>query len=485
VKEMGAPDDVSTLVRRVGGLLTRAAVTCGPATTAAEIAQLMSREGVGSLVVVSDERPVGIVTDRDLRRKVVGEGRDPRTIPASALMSSPVISLSPDAFVLDALVLMTRRGIHHLAVVAEGRLVGVISSSDVLRLELPHPVAVSRDIAAANSLDALKRPGSEVVQITRRLVVAGASAVEVGALVAELNDQLVRRVLELTGEQLASAGSRAPVPYCWLAFGSEARREQTLRTDQDNGLVYADPPPGEAAAATAYYARFAETAVRGLVTIGFPACPGNVMASNPALCRPLSGWLENFARWMDHPSPSEVLAASIHFDLRPVAGVNELASELSALIASDAPKRRVFLGMLARDVVSRPPPLTLFGRVATRRGRIDVKSAAAMPLVGAARIHALELSLREVNTVERFRAAGARGLYTPDENTEITEAYQHILRLRLVHQLAQLDHGLAPDNLIAPRSLSRAHGLLLSDAFRTVARVQAGLRERFRTDLLG
>lgn len=482
---MRAPDDVSALIRRVGSLVRRAAVTCGPATTAAQIAQLMSREGVGSVVVVSDGFPAGIVTDRDLRRTIVGEGRDSRTTPASALMSSPVISLSPDAFVLDALVMMTRRGIHHLVVAAEGRLVGVVSSSDVLRLELPHPVAVSREIAAASSLDALKRLGSDVVQITRRLVSAGASAVEVGALVAELNDQLVQRVLELTGEQLAGAGSRAPVPYCWLAFGSEARREQTLRTDQDNGLVYADPPLEEAAAAASYYARFTETAVRGLVIIGFPACPGNVMASNPALCRPLSGWLENFARWMDHPSPSEVLAASIHFDLRSVAGASGLASELSALIERDAPKRRVFLGMLARDVVSRPPPLTLFGRVATRGGRVDVKSGAAMPLVGAARVHALELALREVNTVERFRAAGARALYTPEETTEITEAYQHVLRLRLVHQLAQLDEGLAPGNLIAPRRLSRGDGLLLRDAFRTVTRVQAGLRERFRTDLLG
>jgi len=482
---MRAPEDVSALIRPLGSLVRRAAVTCGPATTAAEVAQLMSREGIGSVVVVSDGQPAGIVTDRDLRRKIVGEGRDSRTTPASALMSSPVISVPADAFVIDALVMMTRRGIHHLVVTAEGRLVGVVSSSDVLRLELAHPVAVSRRIAAASSLDVLKRLGFEVVEITRRLVSAGASAAEVGALVAELNDQLVQRVLELTDEQFAVAGSRAPVPYCWLAFGSEARREQTLRTDQDNGLVYADPPPGDAAATVSYYARFAEAAVRGLMTIGFPACPGNVMASNPALCRPVSGWLENFARWMDHPSPSEVLAASIHFDLRPVAGATGLASELSALIERDAPKRRVFLAMLARDVVSRRPRFTLFGRVATRHGKVDIKGAAAMPFVGAARVHALELGLHDVNTIERFRGAGARGLYTPAETTEVTEAYQHILRLRLVHQLAQLDHGLAPDNLITPRTLSRADGLLLRDALRTVNLVRHGLRQRFATDLLG
>jgi CBS domain-containing protein len=482
---MPAPDDVSALLRRVADLVARSAVTCDPATTAADIAHLMSREGVGSVVVLADGRPVGIITDRDLRRKVVGEGRDSRTTLASALMSSPVVSVRAEAFVVDALVIMTRLGIHHLAVTSEGRFVGVISSSDVLRLELPHPVGVSRAIGAANSLDALKRLGPDVMQLTRRLVRAGASAFDIGALVAELNDQLVQRVLVLTAQQLATAGDQAPVPYCWLAFGSEGRREQTLKTDQDNGLVYADAPTGEAAAAASYYARFGDAAVRGLMAIGFPACPGNVMASNPALCRPLSRWLENFARWMDHPSPSEVLAASIHFDLRPIAGAMELGSKLSLLIERDAPKHRVFLAMLAHDVVSRRPPLTLFGRVATRGGRVDVKGAAALPLVGAARVHALELGLGDVNTMDRFRAAGARGLYTPAETTEIAEAYQHILRLRLVHQLAQLDRGMAPDNVITSRNLSRGDGLLLREAFRTVKLVQGGLRGRFRTDLLG
>jgi CBS domain-containing protein len=482
---MRAPDDVSAFLRRIGELVARAPVSCDAGTTAADIARLMSREGVGSVLVLADGRAIGIVTDRDLRRKIVAAARDPRTTCASELMSSPVASVPAQAFVLDALVLMTRRGIHHLAVTSEGRCVGVVSASDVMRLELPHPVALARAIGVAPSVDALKPLAADVTHIVRRLVRAGTPAYEVGVLVAELNDQLVQRVLDFTTADLAAAGDQAPVPYCWLTFGSEARREQTLRTDQDNGLVYADASPAEAAAAATYYARFAEAAVRGLVAVGFPPCPGNIMASNPTLCRPLSGWVESFSRWLDHPSPSEVLAASIHFDLRPIAGAVQLGQRLSAVIEREAPKRRVFLALLAGDVVSRPTPLTLFGRVATRRGRVDIKSAAAIPLAGAARIHALELGLREVNTVDRFRAAGARGLYTPAETTEITEAYQHVLRLRLVHQLAELDAGVAPDNLIEYRTLSRGDGLLLRDALRTVTMVQAGLRERFRTDLLG
>jgi CBS domain-containing protein len=480
---MPARDDAPLFMRRVRDVVSRAAVTCGPGTTAADVARLMSREAVGSVIVIADGRPAGIITDRDLRRKVVAEGRDARTTTAETLMSSPLISVPPDAFVVDALVAMTRAGIHHLGVVADGGLRGVMSSSDVLRLALPHPVALSRAIAAAPSVAALHSLATDVTGVVRRLVTSGASAYDVGALVAELNDRLVRRVLDLTAASLSAAGHLPPVPYSWLVFGSEARREQTLRTDQDNGLVYADPAPDETAAAAAYYARFAEAVVGALVTIGFPPCPGNIMASNPAWCRPLGGWRESFARWLDHPSPSEVLAVCIHFDLRAIAG--HLGEELRTFITHEAPKHRVFLALLARDVVSRRPPLTVFGRLATRRGGLDIKGAAALPLVGAARVGALELGLREVNTIDRFRAAGARGLYTAAETEEIADAYRHVLRLRLVHQLAQLDTGTEPDNRIDVSRLSRADELLLRDALRTVRRVQAGLRGRFRTDLLG
>jgi CBS domain-containing protein len=482
---MRSSDDSSTFLRRVSDVLARAPITCAPTMSGSDIARLMSREAVGSVVVIANGRPVGIVTDRDLRRKIVGEARDARTTVASDLMSSPLIAIAASALVLDALVTMTRHGIHHLPVMSDGALAGVVSASDVLRLHLLHPVALARSIASAPSLEILRSAADQVTQVVRRLVSAGASGYDVGALVAELNDQLVQRVLALTEASVAARGERPPVPYCWLAFGSEARREQTLRTDQDNGLVYAEPAPDQAAAAAAYYKNFAETAVHGLVAIGFPPCPGGTMASNPALCRPLGGWLASFARWLDHPSPAEILAASIHFDMRPTSGALGLGDDLAAFIAREAPKRRTFLGMLARDVVSHRPQLTLFGRVATRGGGLDVKGAATMPLAGTARVDALELGLAEVNTVERFRAAGARGLYTATETTDIVEAYQHVLRLRLVHQLGQLDAGSAPDNRVEYRRLSRADALLLREALRTVRRVQAGLRQRFRTDLLG
>jgi CBS domain-containing protein len=214
------------------------------------------------------------------------------------------------------------------------------------------------------------------------------------------------------------------------------------------------------------------------------------MASNPRWCQPLSVWTGYFRRWIDHPSPEEVLAACIYFDLRPLAGSHALAAPLERIVRTEAAASRVLLGWLARDVVTRRVPRTVFGNVALarrgpERGTVDLKAGAVMQLTGAARVAALELGLSQTNTIERFRAAAGRGLYTPAEVREITDACQLLLRLRLVHQLARLAAGAPPDNRLDPTTLSRADSLLFRDALTTVERVQAGLRARFSTDQLG
>lgn len=490
---MSAPSDgVSLFLHRVRDLVKRAAVMCAPETPAIEIARLFSREGIGSVVVgVADGTLLGIVTDRDLRHKVVAEGRDVHATVAAEVMSAPLAVISPDAFAFEAVLEMTRRRIRHLVVAEGGRAIGVISSQDFLLLQSTHPVILAREIARAVSLDALAGLAARVTALVRRLLEEGGTAHDIGQIVAELNDRVVVRVLALAAGSLEEAGEEAPdVPCCWLAFGSEARREQTLRTDQDNGLLYADPPPYLAERAGAYYARLAAAAVDGLVRVGFPRCPGNVMASNPVWCQPASVWAGYFRGWMDTLTPEHVLAASIHFDLRPLAGTLPLADGLRELIRTSAPARQPFLRFLAHDVASRPVPLTLFGNVAvqrsgSRRGAVDLKSAGTVQLVGAARVYALSLGLVETNTVARFHGAAAAGLYTPEEARELGDAYQHLMRLRLVHQLAQIEQGRAPDNWIHPARLSRPDAVLFHDALKSVARLQGEIRERFMTARLG
>lgn len=487
-----AREDSALFFHRVGDLLRRAPVTCALDTTILEAARRLTREGVGSVIVVdAEDAPRGIVTDRDLRGKVLAQGRDPAATRVHEVMSSPLVSISPSTFAFEALLEMTRREIHHLAVVEADRLVGVLSSHDVLRLHATHPVMLAREIGRAPSLGALAALGGRITDLARRLLAEGGRAHDIGQIISELNDRIVMRVLGLAAGALEEQGEDAPdVPYAWLSFGSEARREQVLRTDQDNGLVYGDPPAHLAERAAAYYTRLGQAVVQGLVEVGFPPCPGGIVASNPRWCQPLGVWMAHFRRLLDDPTVDQVLGACIHFDLRPLLGAPELGAALRELLAREAPSRRRMLALLARDVVERRVALTIFGgirvrRSEPRRGAVDVKSAGTMQVAGAARLHALELGLAETNTVERFRAAGARGLYGDGDVREITDAYQLLLRIRLAHQLDQLANGRPPDNHVSPAGLTHADRVLFREALRSVQRLQSRLRERFATDFLG
>jgi CBS domain-containing protein len=486
---VSAPGELSLFAHRVRDLVKRPPVVAPPESSVVEIARLLSREGVGSIVITADGQPVGIVTDRDLRRKVVAEGRDAHTTPVSAIMSAPLVTLPPAAFAFEALLEMTRRRIRHIVVVDDGRAVGVVSSRDLLVLQTTHPVTVARELSRAASIEALAALAPRVTELVRELLAEGGRVHDIAQLTAELNDRMVIRVLDLVRRELGAAGLDPPVGFAWLAFGSEGRREQTLRTDQDNGLVYADPPPELEERAAAYFAALAEKTIAGLVTVGFPPCPGGAMASNAEWRQPLSVWDGYVQQWIGDPSPRHILAASMYFDLRFVAGDSDLAVRLGLRIRTEASRQPRFLGLMARDVVERRLPVTFFGGVGVHRsgphrGAVDVKGAGCIQLVGAARVHALELGLTQTNTVERIAAAGQRGFYTGDEVVEITDAYEHLLRLRLAHQLEQLAAGATPDNYVEPEHLSHRDALLLRDALKTVGRVQDRLRERYATDFI-
>ena len=482
--------ELSLFLHRARDFVRRPPATCGPDVAVMEVARGLSREGVGSIVVVDpDGAAIGIVTDRDFRRKVVAEGRDPATTSVRDIMSRPLVTLPPTAFAFEAVLEMTRHRIRHVVLVEDGRAIGVVSSRDFLALQTTHPVTLAREITRAGSLDALATLAARVITLVRRLVDERGTAYDIGQIVAELNDRIVVRVLALTAGALEETGEDAPpLRYCWLAFGSEARREQTLRTDQDNGLVYEDPPAHLAARAAEYYAKLADAAIQGLVHVGFPRCPGDAMASNPTWCQPVSVWEGYFHRWMKEAGPEHVLTACIYFDARPVAGAPAVAARLLDAIR-EAPRHRAFLAYLARDVVERRMPLTVFGNVAVHRsgphrGAVDLKGAGSLQLVGAGRLYGLFLALRETNTVDRIRAAAAQGVFEGSEAGEITDAYQHLMRLRLVHQLENLERGETPDNYITPSRLSRADALLMRDAMKTISHVQSGVRERFATDFV-
>ena len=482
------PGGLGLLGRRIRDLGKAPPLTCPPATAIAAAAVLMSERGAGSIVVLgADGAPLGIVTDRDLRSRVLARGMAPGA-PVSEVMSSPLLSVSPDVVAFEALLEMTRRRIHHLGVVEAGRLVAVVSSHDMILVEGAHPLALVRAIERENSLEGLAVAASRVTDVVRWLTAGGIAASEVGRFVAELNDLLVARAAGLVEHALEAEGhGRPPVPYSWLAAGSEARREQTLKTDQDNGLVYADPSPESASTVEAYFGRFTARMTTALVRLGFPECPGGFMASNPRWCQPAAVWRERFASWMETPQPEPLLAASVFFDLRPVAGDPGPGCELWRWLCERAPTRILFLRHLAREAVQRPPGLGFFGRfkvesAGPHRGRLDLKRRAIFPITHGMRVCALSLGLEDTHTLDRLRGAAARGLIGAGEAEDLRGAYESVARLRLLHQLRCLDEGAQPDNFLDPGHLARTDRLLLKDAMATVAGFQEIVRDRFQVD---
>ncbi len=483
--------ELALFVRRVADLVKGTPVTCAPEASVAKAAQLMTGRGVGSVAVVDGAgTPVGIVTDLDLRAKVLAAGLPPST-PVSRVMSSPVLSLEPDRPAFDALLEMTRRGIHHIGVVADGRLIGVLSSHDIILLQGAHPVALMRQIDAQTDVGGLAGTAPDVQRVVRWLAEAGASAYDIGRIVAELNDHLVRRALALLVAELATQGhGPPPMPYAWLAGGSEGRREQTLKTDQDNGLVYRDPPAELQTEAAAYFGRLAAGMEKTLVELGFPRCDGGFMASNPRWCQPESTWRRYFGSWMDTPEPEQVLRASIFFDLRPIAGDQSLGQVLWNWVCARAPSQTLFLRYMGKAALERQVPLGLFGgfvveRSGAHKDMLDLKARGVFPVTQAMRAYALSLGVRETNTVERLTAAAGRGVFTGEQAQELRDAYEVISRIRLDHQLACVAGGRPPDNFVSPVSLRKADKILLKEAFKSLAGLQREVEDRFQTSMIG
>jgi CBS domain-containing protein len=471
----------------VGEVASHAVETVSAGVSIREAAEAMSRRRISS-VVVTDGRgvPVGIVTDRDLRNKVAARGRDTGE-PVSAIMSATLIKAESAAYCFDALLTMIRHNIHHLLIVDGGRLRGIVTNHDLLVLQGSSPISLAREIEGRTDLEGLEQASAKVADIVGQLLADGARAGNITRIVTEINDRLARRVMELALRELGPA----PLPWSWICFGSEGRREQTFRTDQDNALIYADPAnAAEAAAAREWFATFARRVREGLVRCGFAPCPAGYMADNPRWNQPLAAWRELFSRWVANPGPEALLQAAILFDFRCLAGSPELTWELRAHLARTLRNQRVFFARLAGTVTQHRPPLGFFGafavdRAGEHKNRLNLKVNGLGPIVNIARLYALESGIAATGTLERLAAARAGHPLIARYGEELAHAFEFLSLLRIHHQLDQLRAGGAGDSFIDPEQLSRYEKKSLRDVFRLIGRVQDLIVEEYRTGLVG
>jgi len=468
------------LDRPVRDLLQRPVVACPAGTPLRAALATMQRERVGSiLVAAADGAPAGIFTLRDLRDRVALAAYD---IDASVdgVMTRDPVSLPVGVMAFDAALTMARHGFHHIVVTDAGKAIGVVSESDLFALQRVGLTAVSAGIRSAQTLEELVACSGAVRALGRTLLAQGVAAEQLTRILSTLNDLLTARLLERE-----AAGEQITEPFCWLAFGSEGRHEQTLATDQDNGIVFADPVDGNADAVRARLLPFARRVNEGLAACGFTLCPGDIMASNPRWCLSLSEWRREFAAWMGEPDAQALLNSSVFFDFRALYGQTGLADELRQWLVANARGRDLFWRFMAENALRNEPPLGLvrdfvLGEHGGRSETLDIKVNGAALFVDAARILSGAAGDANTSTAERLRAAGEiRGLAAGDVAGWV-EAFHFVQSQRLAHQQARVRAGLSPDNFIAPDALNTLDRRILKEAFRQAGKLQQRLRLDYR-----
>lgn len=457
---------------RVETLMARQPLTCAPDATAQQAAQAMQARHVSSICVTEGTVLKGIATIRDLSGKVVGGGL-PYDTPIAQVMTADPITLPPSAIGSDVLHMMMERRIGHVPICEDARLVGMVTQTDLTRFQAMTSAKLVEEIASAPDAKRMARVTARIPQLLVQLVAGGTRHEVVTRLITDIADTCTRRLLTLAEERLGPP----PVPYLWLACGSQGRQEQTGVSDQDNCLILDDSVSDDQ---MDYFARLADFVCDGLDTCGYVYCPGDMMATNPRWRQPVSGWRSSFRNWIARPSPEAQMLASVMFDLRPIAGPLRLFEDLKQETLAAAAKNSIFAAHMASNGLKHQPPLGLWRGLATirsgeHRNSIDLKMNGVVPVVDLARVYALQGRLAPVNTRARLDAATAAGVLSGTGGRDLLDAYDLIAETRLEHQARRIKSCAPPDNYLVPAELSDFERSHLRDAFVVVKSLQSAL----------
>lgn len=453
-----------------------------PATMTVQMAAArMTALKIGSLLVQDDSGSIaGIVTDKDLRRKVVAQGLSYKSA-VSAVMVSPVQTVPAAALCFDVMLQIIQQQVGHLVVQESEQILGVITSHDIMVYQGASPLYLFREIAAQRKAEDLYSLSQRIPLLVRTMIEEGARAADITRVITLLNGSILERLLSLLSKELGPA----PVPFCWLMLGSDGRKEQIFRTDQDNALVYGDPVNGhKRQEAKDYFHVFAEKAISHLTGCGYPPCKSDFMASNPRWCQPYTVWDSYFADWIASPDPKEVSQTAIFFDFRAGHGDAILADSLRELVIEQGQRQQAFQFHLASECLASLPPLSFFRDALVEHDgrhtyRLDLKSRGLSPIVNFSRLMAVRHGIPATNTGERLDLLAQEGCIPADLYGDARAAYEFQIQLSLVHQLRLLEAGQVPDNFLNPGELSELERKTLKDAFAVINRLRAHVKKEF------
>lgn len=460
-------------------------ITCQLNDTVKFAAEMMRDKGVSSLIVCDEQKqPVGIMTDRDLRNKVVAGGMVPEAVKVGQVMTAPVLSVSDNDSLFEVLYQMSRHRIHRIGVVDENNtLIGLINESDIIRLQNRSPQRLLQAVDDAPSIADLKKIHQESDQLVVFLSRNGVRTRDLVQMISLINDQIVERLIGLLRQgRFVDMGKKSS----FLVLGSEGRREQTLKTDQDNAMIISDAASSDE---RADIEAFSHILIDGLIEIGVPECPGGIMARNEFWRRSSSGWKETIETWVRVPSSQNILNFSMFSDMRAVCGDRNLAEELKQHVVHVAGENSLFLAKMAQNVCHFHPPLGMFGRILTEKsghysGRLDLKKAGIFALTEGIKIMALSAGMLGGSTYERLVFLEEKGLLSREQANDIEASFNLLTFLRLRGQVNSVAAGREVSNYISPNSLDRVEKGRLKLSLEVVKTFQGILRSHFQLNML-
>lgn len=462
-------------------------ISCHATTTAKDIAEIMIKKNVGAILVVEEEMlPIGIITDKDLRNKIV-TGLFPITATAAEIMTSPVITYPKKMTITQAQMAMMKADISHLCITKDGtvnsKAVGMLSKHDVMVSLGNNPAVLIKAIKRAKKAKHLKPIRARIMQLLQGYIDQNIPTMLTSKIITELNDACIKQVIAIALDKMETP---PPVKFAWLAMGSQGRSEQLLQTDQDNALIYEDVPEELEEKTKKYFLELAAHVNKGLFDIGYEYCPAEMMASNPKWCLSLGQWKEMIYRWITNTGKTEVLLSFIFFDYSLSFGDSELTNNLSDFIFENVKANPIFYVHLVSGALQSPSPTGFFRQFLLEQDGVNkdffnIKNRALMPLADAARVLILYHAVKSIsNTVERFEKLAE----LEPENSELfmacAQAYKVLLKFRTRQGLAHNDSG----QYIALESLSKSEKIQLKSTFKTIKELQEIISIRFNVSNL-
>ncbi len=467
-------DSLSLFSQPVKEVCSRDLLICNADVSIQTAAGWMSRRRCSSIFVRgSGGAIVGILTDNDLRKKVIAEGLSIEK-PVAEIMSTPVVTIPDQALVFEALMAMMQQGIKHIGVTdLRQQVVGVVTNQDVLGVQGQSPLFLIRDIAAAAEVEKIEQVHARLPHLVQSLIRAGTPSKQLNQFITTVSDAVLRRVIELALKDMEPP----PVRFVFMILGSEGRHEQTLKTDQDNAIVYDDPSERAADAVHAYFLKLGERVCTSLDQCGYRFCTANVMARNPMLCQPLSVWKRRFSDWIHTAEAEDLLYSSIFFDFRGGYGQMALIDQLRVYLMESLVGWSGFFRHLTQNALLYKPPLGFFRNFVVEskgehRNKFDIKRA-MLPIVDYARVYALKHGIAETNTLDRLQRLMQKEILPAKDYSEIEQGYSFMMQLRFARQVkAIVEEEAPPDNYVNPKELSGLEQRLLKEIFIRIGNLQ-------------